>query len=146
MKQIKIIVPALLVSIGLAAGPAMAKDGPQNRGNGHGQGKKADTVRVVEQDHHPGEHRRHDDDRNRQYHAQSGKWDNGRRGPPSWAKGKDYRSYAYDRVIVVPADQYGRYRLYDPRDGYRWVRDDSGTYMLVSIATGIISDILSRGL
>ena len=39
-----------------------------------------------------------------------------------------------------------RWYLYDPRDGYRWVRDDSGTYMLVSIATGIISDILSRGL
>ena len=146
MKQIKIIVPALLVGIGLAAAPAMAKDGPQNRGNGHGHGKKADTVRVVEQDHHPSERRRHDDDRNRQYHAQSGKWDNGRREPPSWAKDKDYRSYGYGRVIVVPADQYGRYRLYDPRDGYRWVRDDSGTYMLVSIATGIISDILSRGL
>lgn len=87
--------------------------------------------------------RRHDD-RNRRYHPQSGKWDNGRRGPPSWAKGKDYRSYGYDRVIYVPYADYRRYDLYAPRDGYRWVRDDSGHYLLVSLASGIISDILYR--
>lgn len=32
MKQLKIIAPALLVSIGLIAGPALAKDKPQNKG------------------------------------------------------------------------------------------------------------------
>ena len=100
MKQMKLIVPVLLAGIGLAAGPVAAKDGPQNRGNGNGHGHAKQGMV---------DHARHDD-RNRQYHAQSGKWDNGRRGPPSWAKGKDYRSYAYDRVIVVPAD-LGPYRI-----------------------------------
>lgn len=69
-----------------------------------------------------------------------------RRGPPPWAKGKDYRSYGYDRVVYVPISDYDRYRLYDPRDGQRWMRDDSGRYLLVSVATGIIADILTRGL
>lgn len=133
MMQMKIAVPVLLAGIGLAAGTVLAKEGPQHRGDGHGHAKKT-TV----------DHGRHDG-RDRQYHAQSGKWDNGRRGPPAWAKGKDYRSYGYDRVVVVPIDQYGRARLYDPREGYRWMRDDSGSYLLVSIATGVISDILSRG-
>lgn len=141
MKQFKIIAPALWVGISLMAGPALAKDKPQHRG----QGKKPETTKVIIQDHHPSEHRGHDD-RNRKYHAQSGKWDNGRRGPPSWAKGKDYRTYGYDRVVVVPLSDYDRYRLYDPRDGQRWMRDDSGKYLLVSIATGVIADVLTRGL
>lgn len=141
MKQLKIIAPALLVSIGLIAGPALAKDKPQNKG----QGKKAHKAVVDHRDHRPDVRYTHDD-RNRKYHAQSGKFDNGRRGPPSWAKGKDYRSYGYDGVVVVPFNDYDRYRLYDPRDGQRWMRDDSGRYLLVSIATGVIADILTRGL
>ncbi len=84
------------------------------------------------------------DGRNRRYHPQSGKWDNGRRGPPSWARGRDYRSYGYDRIVYVPYQDYRRYDLYAPRDGYRWVRDDAGHYLLVALATGIISDVLYR--
>lgn len=84
------------------------------------------------------------DDRNRRYHPQAGKWDNGRRGPPSWARGRDYRSYGYDRVIYVPYQEYRRHDLYAPRHGYRWVRDDAGHYLLVAIASGIISDVLYR--
>lgn len=84
------------------------------------------------------------DDRDRRYHERSGKWDNGRRGAPSWAKGKDYRSYGYPNVVNVPVGDYSRYGLYAPRDGYRWVRDDAGHYMLVSLANGVIADILNR--
>ena len=141
MKQLKLIAPALLVGIGLMAGPALAKDNGKNKGHG----KKADKTVVVHRDHRPDVRYTHDD-RNRHYHAQSGKHDNGRRGPPPWAKGKDYRSYGYDRVVYVPISDYDRYRLYDPRDGQRWMRDDSGRYLLVSIATGVIADILTRGL
>ena len=90
-------------------------------------------------------HRGHDrdryDDRGRRYHG-NGHWDNGRRGPPPWARGRDYRSYGYGNVYVVPARQYRNYRLYAPRPGYRWVRDDRGNYLMVAIATGIIADVL----
>ena len=55
-----------------------------------------------------------------------------------------YRGYGYSRVIIVPVPDYRRYDLYAPRNGYRWVRDDGGHYLLVSIASGIISDILYR--
>jgi Ni/Co efflux regulator RcnB len=123
---------ALLVAVALALGLASAQAlaGGQGHGNGHGHGQNDQG-----QNH---------DGRDRHYHPQSGHWDNGRRGPPPWAKGRDYRSYAYDSVIGIRAPDYGRYRLYAPRDGYRWVRDDAGHYMLVSIASGIISDILYR--
>lgn len=78
------------------------------------------------------------------HHGQDDHWDNGRHGPPPWARGHDYRGYGYARVVIVPVPEYRRYELYAPRPGYRWVRDDAGHYLLVSIASGIISDILYR--
>ena len=81
------------------------------------------------------------DDRDRRYHG-NGHWDNGRRGPPPWARGRDYRSYGYRNVYVVPYAQYRPYGLYAPRPGYRWVRDDSGNFLMVAIASGIIADVL----
>lgn len=113
--------------------------------------RRADDRRIRNYQPQPAwrnDHRRYDDrrydDRNRRYHVQSRKWDNGRRGPPSWARGRDYRSYGYERVVYVPYQEYGRYDLYAPRNGYRWVRDDAGHYLLVAIASGIISDVLYR--
>lgn len=85
------------------------------------------------------------DRRDRRYHANSGRWDNGRRGPPPWARGRDYRSYGYNNVYYVPVNDYGRYSLYRPNNGYRWVRDDSNNFLLVAAATGIISQILRPG-
>jgi Ni/Co efflux regulator RcnB len=121
--------PALLAAVSLAlgmlSGQAMARD----HGN-HGNDR--------------GGHHRDYDGRDRHYHPRSGHWDNGRRGPPPWAKGRDYRSYGYGNVVIVGVPDYGRYRLYAPRPGYRWVRDDAGHYLLVAIASGIISDILYR--
>ena len=72
------------------------------------------------------------DGRDQHYYEQGGHWDNGRRGPPPWAKGHDYRGYGYANVIIVPAPDYRRYNLYAPRNGYRWVRDDPCTNMGVS--------------
>lgn len=142
MKQLKLIAPALLVGIGLVAGPALAKDNGKQRGHG----KQEHKAVVVQRDYRQNSRYYSRDGRDRRYHPQSGKWDNGRRGPPSWARGKDYRSYHYDRIVVVPRGDYDRYRLYDPRYGQRWIRDDAGRYLLVTIATGVIVDILSRGL
>jgi Ni/Co efflux regulator RcnB len=113
------------LALGLLSGQALAKD-HDDHGEGHG-------------DHH-GDY----DGRDRHYHAQGDHWDNGRRGPPPWAKGRDYRGYGYPRVVIVPVPDYRRHALYAPRQGYRWVRDDAGHYLLVSIASGIISDILYR--
>ena len=115
---------AITLALGLASGQALAKD---HDNHGHGQNDQGQDQ----------------DGRDQQYHK-NGHWDNGRRGPPPWAKGHDYRSYGYGNVIIVGVPDYGRYRLYAPRNGYRWVRDDGGHYLLVSIASGIISDILYR--
>jgi len=120
---------AVALALGLLSGQALAKD----HGNGHGQDDQGQDDQGQD-----------DQGRDRHYHANSDHWDNGRRGPPPWAKGHDYRGYDYGNVIIVPVPDYRRYELYAPRDGYRWVRDDSGHYLLVSIASGIISDILYR--
>ncbi len=85
------------------------------------------------------------DGRDRRYHPNSGHWDNGRRGPPPWARGRDYRSYGYRQVYYVPVNDYNRYRLHRPDYGYRWVRDDRNNFLLVSAASGIISQILRPG-
>ena len=83
------------------------------------------------------------DDRDRRYHPRSGHWDNGRRGPPPWARGRDYRSYDYRNIYYVPVNDYARYRLYRPDYGYRWMRDDSNNFLLVAITSGIIREVLS---
>ena len=118
------LLAAITLVLGLVSGQALAKD----HGKDHGQDDQGQD----------------DQGRDRHYHPQSDHWDNGRRGPPPWAKGRDYRAYGYGHVMIVPVPDYGRYRLYAPRNGYRWVRDDGGHYLLVSIASGIISDILYR--
>ena len=121
-----VLMVAATLALGMLSGQALAKD----HGNNHGQGH----------DDHHGDY----DGRDQHYHEQGGHWDNGRRGPPPWARGHDYRGYGYANVIIVPVPDYRRYDLYAPRNGYRWVRDDGGHYLLVSIASGIISDILYR--
>ena len=117
-----VLMAATALALGLLSGQALAKD-HDNHGHGHD------------------EHGDYDD---HGHHGQDDHWDNGRHGPPPWARGHDYRGYGYARVVIVPVPEYRRYELYAPRPGYRWVRDDAGHYLLVSIASGIISDILYR--
>ncbi len=157
---LKLAAPMMLAVLGTASLPAMAKDhghgdpydvayGYGDDGHKHGRGHDRDD----DNDQGRGHDRdrddrrfysdRDDDGRNRRYHK-NGHWDNGRRGPPSWARGRDYRAYGYRNVYVVPYHDYRPYRLYAPRPGYRWVRDDMGHYMLVAIASGVISDVLYR--
>jgi Ni/Co efflux regulator RcnB len=124
------LMAAAALALGMLSGQALAKD-HDHHGDDHGY------------DHH-GHDNHHGDYDDRDRHDHGDHWDNGRRGPPPWARGHDYRGYGYTRVIVVPAPDYRRYRLYAPRPGYRWVRDDAGHYLLVAIASGVISDILYR--
>jgi Ni/Co efflux regulator RcnB len=160
MKNILKIAP-LVLALAAVATPAMA-DG---RGNGHGKHHRGgysyrdrdddrrwdrDDRRAYRYGYRDG--RRHDRDwddrydrRDRRYHPVSGHWDNGRRGPPPWARGRDYRAYGYRNVYYVPVNDYARYRLHRPDYGYRWVRDDRNNFLLVAAASGIISQILRPG-
>ena len=161
MKTILKTMP-LVLALGAIAAPAMAND--DRRGGwrdddnySYGGGDRDDDRRWDRDDRRAYRYgyrdgRRYDRDwddrydrRDRRYHAQSGRWDNGRRGPPPWARGRDYRSYGYNNVYYVPVNDYARYRLYRPNYGYRWVRDDRDNFLLVAIASGVISQILRPG-
>ena len=154
MKTTLKLAPAVLLALGaITALPAAAQrygdgrpyytsygDDGHGRGRGHDRGDDNDQGRGHDRDGRRYYGDRYDG-RDRRYHK-NGHWDNGRRGPPSWARGHDYRSYGYRNVYVVPYAQYRPYRLYAPRPGYRWVRDDGGNFLMVAIASGIIADVL----
>ena len=166
MKQVLKLAP-LMLALAAVAMPAAAKD----KWRGHDKHDKKDRHGYYESRRDRDEDRRWDrddrrayysgyrdgrrddrrwddrrwDDRDRRYHPVSGHWDNGRRGPPPWARGRDYRSYGYRQVYYVPVNDYRRYRLYRPDYGYRWVRDDRNNFLLVAATSGIISQILSPG-
>ena len=63
-----------------------------------------------------------------------------RRGPPRWARGHRYYGPGYGRTYVV--NDYYNYGLRRPPSGYYWRRSDTGDYLLVAIATGIIADLI----
>ena len=151
MMKASMIAP-LVLALAAVAMPAAARD----RGHGHDRHDRhgyyesrrdrrwdRDDRRAYYTGYRDG--RRDDrrwDGRDRRYHPVSGHWDNGRRGPPSWARGRDYRSYGYRNVYYVPVSDYRRYRLYRPDYGYRWVRDDRDNFLLVAATTGIIASVL----
>lgn len=160
MRKALMIAP-LILALTAVATPALSKDKDKHRG--HYSQDRHGVVRYDRRDRddrYDRDDRRSDryayqrgyrdgrrtdaywDARQRRYHPVSGRWDNGRRGPPPWARGRDYRSYGYNNVYYVPYADYGRYHLRNPDRGYRWVRDDRGNFLLVAAATGIITSIL----
>jgi Ni/Co efflux regulator RcnB len=62
------------------------------------------------------------------------------RGPPRWSRGHRYYDRGYGRTYVVN-DYYG-YGLREPPRGYYWRRSDAGDFLLVAVATGIITDLI----
>lgn len=60
--------------------------------------------------------------------------------PHAWARGQRYHDYYRGPVYVV--NDYPHYRLRRPPRGYHWVRDDTGNFLMVAIATGIIADLV----
>jgi len=62
------------------------------------------------------------------------------RGPPPWARGRHYGHAGYAPTYVV--NDYGYYGLRQPPRGYHWRRSDTGDFLMVAIATGIIADII----
>lgn len=67
-----------------------------------------------------------------------------RPGPPPpphvWARGQRYHDYYRGPVYVV--NDYPYYHLRRPPRGYHWVRDDTGNFLMVAIASGIIADLV----
>ncbi|MEE7545694.1 RcnB family protein [Xanthomonas sp. Kuri4-1] len=97
---------------------------------------------ALAQDYGPddrGPDRDHRDDRPRDDGPQD---DRGPRGDDlrQWQRGDRYEGPRY----VV--DDYRRYDLPPPPDrGHRWIRDRDGNFILVAIATGVITDLLLGG-
>lgn len=59
---------------------------------------------------------------------------------PRWSKG--YRMSAVERGRYSEVRDYRRYRLAPPPRGYHWVKADND-YLLVGVATGLISSIIA---
>ncbi len=85
-----------------------------------------------EHGHNPRDHGRHDNGLHRGHYKHA--WKRGEHLP---------RAYLADRYYI---NDYRTYRLAPPPRGYRWVRpyQDSNEYLLVQVATGIISQILGH--
>jgi Predicted integral membrane protein len=113
-----------LVAAGSIA-PAFAWDPPPPPH--HDDRDHHDDHRDWHDDHHDDRYDHHDD-----HH-----------GPgPGYAHHDWQRGHRYDgRVVVV--DDWRTRRLREPPRGYHWVRDDDdGQFLLVAVATGIITDIV----
>ena len=61
-------------------------------------------------------------------------------GQPRWARGARYYDNGYGPTYVIR--DYRGYGLRAPPRGYYWRRSDAGDYLLVAIATGIITDLI----
>lgn len=61
-------------------------------------------------------------------------------GPPRWARGVPYYDRGYGPTYVV--HDYYDYGLRPPPRGYYWRRSDAGDFLLVAVATGIITDLI----
>jgi len=61
-------------------------------------------------------------------------------GQHKFERGQRVPSMYMERRYYV--EDYTTYNLAPPPDGYRWVRPDNGRYLLISTATGLISQIL----
>ena len=94
-----------------------------------------------------GDKGKHDRDRHGYYdghkHKQKYKHDNGRHYGQIK---KAYRRGDYVPVVYWEpryyVNDYRDYRLAPPPRGYRWVRPQDDRYLLVEIATGVISQVL----
>ena len=135
----------------LASGSVLAQD--HGRGHGHGNDRGNDRYEQDDGDrgrgHDDGGYRHvrydNDDDQGRGHgrgHAYGHykNWhDRGRH--EGWYKRGGYLPVEYRSTRYVVYD-WRDARLREPPRGYHWVRSDSGDFLLVAIATGVIVDLL----
>lgn len=129
----KRILLATAISLALLSTAAMAMPGHGN-GNGHGHSGNSqgdgdhDGRRSYRHGHHwKAAHRVHHDNG---LHLGQYKFARGQRVPDIYMQPRYY------------VEDYRVYHLAPPPRGYRWVRPDDGRYLLISTATGLISQIL----
>ena len=126
--------------IGMSAGPVMAQSHGHD-GDDHGLSDKHDKHRDKHEDkHHDGHHDRYERrDERRDDRRYYGMHDRGRH--EGWYRRGGYVPVEYRGGRYVVTDWH-RERLREPPRGYHWVRSDNGDFLLVAIATGIITDLL----
>lgn len=136
------ILTTAIAAIALASSPAIAKDKGKHKHKKH----KDEHVLVVDRDHRH-DRDRHDrgyvvDQRGNNPKAQ-GRHDNGLHlgwYKQQWKRGERIPvAYLEPRYYV---NDYDRYGLRTPPDGYRWVRPMDERYLLVQIGTGLVLDAL----
>jgi len=100
----------------------------QDHGKGHGHGN--------DKGHYDDDH--HNDHHGNNPHYE-GMHDRGRH--EGWYKkgGHLPREYRVDRYVVT---DWHHDHLREPPHGYHWVRSDNGDFLLVAIATGVITDLI----
>ena len=146
---------SLLFAAALTAAPAMARD------RGHDRDRDRDHGRYGYHDRGDRGHDRYDDRRHRHYSGYGYRdYDYYYRpapprvvyrpvyrpayhpgyGPPRWARGGRYYDDGYGPTYVIR--DYRGYGLRPPPRGYYWRRSDAGDFLLVAVATGIITDLI----
>ena len=132
----RILSVSIAACLGLCSLAAQAQPGPPpGRGNGHGAQDMRHGGRHDDRGRHEQRYDRRDDRR-------ADRHDNGRRGggpDHNWYKGSrvppQYRSHHY-----VVNDWRGHHLSAPPR-GYHWIQN-GGDYLLVAIATGVITSMV----
>jgi Ni/Co efflux regulator RcnB len=145
----------LFVVAALAAAPAMARD--HGRGHGNDRGHDRHGYQDRGDRGHRYDNRKHGQDRDYSYYRDDRHDNHYYRpaprvvyrpayhpgyGSPRWARGVRYYDHGYGPTYVV-RDYHG-YGLRAPPRGYYWRRSDAGDYLLVAVATGIITDLILR--
>ncbi len=156
---------SLLFVLALAAAPAIAKD----HGRGHDRDRDDYRHGYDRSDRDDHRYSRGDDDDRRKYRYSK----NDRRynhdryyqqrprvvyrpvyrpvygpayhvghGAPRWARGYRYNRDGYGPTYIV--NDYRGYGLRAPPRGQYWRRSDAGDYLLVAVATGLITDLILR--
>jgi Ni/Co efflux regulator RcnB len=138
----KILLLAASLSLALLSPLALAQP---KHGGGHGQSNDQGEGDHGHHGNRGGDHdrgNRDGDDRGHRYaYGHRYHHDNGRHlGQYKFARGQRVPTiYMQPRYYV---EDYRVYNLAPPPRGYRWVRPDDGRYLLISTATGLISQIL----
>ena len=129
MKRL-LLTTSLAATLLLSSAAAFARDGHDNKGkharDRHGYDNRYDDRH--DHDRHGKKHYRHDNGR---HYGQLKK---------AYRRG-DYVPVTYWEPRYYVND-YRSYRLAPPPRGYRWVRPQDDRYLLVEVATGLISQVL----
>lgn len=135
MNRKRLFVATTAIALLLLTSAGALADPPTDRGHGHDKGADGGQDRGDRDGYgdtrgnNPKDEGRHDNGRHRGWEKQA--YRRGERLPERYSSREYY------------VTDYQRYHLREPERGYRWVRDDdTGQFILVAIATGIITDII----